>query len=78
MTTMLKLVDLRWRKRRTPGDTLVGKVGEYWLMVVPRSSRKLGPDDVAELDPVYATLFVSTGPEPFEGPKLSPEEIPNG
>jgi hypothetical protein len=62
---MIKLCDLRWRKRRAPSDTLVGRVGEYWVMVVPQ----LGPDDVAEPDPVYATLFISAD-KPFSGPDL--------
>jgi hypothetical protein len=68
MTTMLRLTDLRWRKRRSPGDTLVGKVGDYWVMVVPRSGREIGKEDSA-YDLPCATLFISTA-KPFDGPDL--------
>jgi hypothetical protein len=74
MTEMLRLTDLRWRKRRTPSDILIGKVGDFWVMVVPRSPRQLGPDDIAEPDPVYATLFIAAA-KPFDGPD-PPEKEP--
>ena len=45
MTAILKLADLRWRRRRGPSDVLVGKVGGFWLMVVPRSGREIGKED---------------------------------
>ena len=73
--TMLKLVDLRRRKRRSPSDVLVGKIGDFWLMVVPRHHR-IGKDDAAH-DLPYATLFVSST-KPFEGPELpkaAPESV---
>jgi hypothetical protein len=71
---MIKVCDLHWRKRRTPGDTLVGKIGDFWLMVVPRSGREIGKED-AVYDPVYATVFISAGSKPFEGSEL-PQENP--
>ena len=55
---MIKLADLRWRQRRGPSDVLVGKVGDFWLMVVPRSGREIGKEDAAH-DLPYATLFIS-------------------
>jgi hypothetical protein len=72
---MIKLCDLRWRKRRKPSDVLVGKVADFWIMFVPRSGREIGPDDVAHDSP-YATLFISAA-KPFEGPEL-PQENPPG
>ena len=54
---MIKLCDLRWRRRRAPSDVLVGKVGDFWLMVVPRH-RQVGPDDAAH-DLPYASLWIS-------------------
>jgi hypothetical protein len=62
---MIKLCDLRWRKRRTPSDILVGKVGNIWLMLVPRSGREIGREDAA-YDLPYATLFISAS-KPFAG-----------
>jgi hypothetical protein len=56
---MIKLCDLRWRKRRAPSDILVGRVGGFWLMLVPRSGPAVGKEDSA-YDIPYATLFVST------------------
>lgn len=65
---MLKLTDLRWRKRRTPSNVLVGKVGDFWIMLVPRSGREIGREDAAHDQP-YGTLFISAA-KPFEGPEL--------
>jgi hypothetical protein len=62
---VIKLCDLRWRRRRKATDALVGKVGDFWLMVVPRSGREIGEDDSA-YDLPYATLFISAS-KPFEG-----------
>jgi hypothetical protein len=68
---MIRLCDLRWRKRRTPSDILVGKVGGFWLMLVPRSGKDIGKDDPAH-DLPYATLFVSAA-KPFDGPEIPRE-----
>jgi hypothetical protein len=62
---MIRLCDLRWRRRRSPSDILVGKIGDFWLMLVPRHHR-IGPDDSAH-DLPYATLFISAV-KPFNGP----------
>jgi hypothetical protein len=72
---VIKLCDLRWRKRRAPSDILVGKVGDFWLLLVPRSGREIGREDVA-YDLPYATLFISAA-KPFDGPEL-PREHPPG
>jgi hypothetical protein len=69
---MLRLCSLHWRKRRRPTDVLVGKVGDFWLMLVPRSEGEVGPDESAH-DRPYATLFVSAA-KPFEGPDLPKSE----
>jgi hypothetical protein len=66
---MIKLTDLRWRRRGGPSDLLVGKVADFWIVVVPRSGREIGKEDTAH-DLPYATLFVSAGPQPFDGPAL--------
>jgi hypothetical protein len=66
---VIKLCDLRWRKRRGPSDLLVGKVGGFWLMVIPRSGREIGKEDAAH-DLPYATVFIGAGDQPYEGPKL--------
>jgi hypothetical protein len=63
---VIKLCDLRWRKRRRPSDVLVGKIGGFWLMLVPRSGREIGRDDSAYNLP-YASLFISAE-KPFDGP----------
>jgi hypothetical protein len=55
---MIRLCALRWRKRRTPGDVLVGKVAGFWLMFVPRSGKEIGRDEPGH-DPPYGTLFIS-------------------
>jgi hypothetical protein len=68
---MIRLCAMRWRKRRTPSDVLVGKVGGFWLMLVPRSGKDIGKDDAA-YDLPHATLFVSST-KPFEGPEIPRE-----
>jgi hypothetical protein len=68
--TMHKLADLHWRKRRKPTDTLVGKVADFWIMVVPRHPR---PSDVGIRDLPSATVFISTSPS-IEG-LTTPEEM---
>ena len=62
---MIRLCSLRWRRRRGPADFLVGKVGDFWIMVVPRHHR-IGAEDSAH-DLPYATMFISTE-KPFDGP----------
>jgi hypothetical protein len=64
---VIKLCDLHWRKRRKPSDVLVGKVGDFWLMLVPRSGREIGRDEAA-YDLPHATLFISAA-KPFDGPE---------
>jgi hypothetical protein len=49
---------MRWRKRRAPSDVLVGKVGDYWIMFVPRSGKEIGRDEPGH-DLPYGTLFIS-------------------
>jgi hypothetical protein len=44
---MIRLCDLRWRKRRTPSDILVGRVADFWIMLVPRSGGEIGKEDSA-------------------------------
>jgi hypothetical protein len=65
---VIKLCDLRWHKRRTPCAVLVGKVGDFWLMLVPRSGRDISKEDAAH-DVAYTTLFISAE-KPFNGPDL--------
>ena len=69
---MIRLCVLRWRRRRGPRDVLVGKVADFWILVVPRSGREIGRDDAAH-DLPYASVFISAGPPPFDGPPL-PED----
>jgi hypothetical protein len=64
----IKLCDLRWRKRRSPSDILVGRVGDFWIMLVPRSGKDIGKDDAAH-DMPYATLFIGSA-KPFDCPDL--------
>jgi hypothetical protein len=66
MRQLIKLCDLRWRRRRGPADSLVGQIGDFWLLVVPRSGREIGKEDSA-YDLPYATLFISAT-KPFDGP----------
>jgi hypothetical protein len=69
---VIKLCDLRWRRRRKgPVDLLVGKAGDFWLMLVPRH-HQIGKEDAAH-DRPYATLFISAV-KPFEGPSLPGSE----
>jgi hypothetical protein len=71
---MIRLCGLRWRKRNSPSDILVGKVnGAYLWISIERN--KVGPDDVADLDSVYATVHISSR-KPYDGPDL-PEEQRN-
>jgi hypothetical protein len=72
--SMIRLCDLHWRKRRRPSDVLVGKVGSFWLMLVPRSGRDIGKDDPGH-DLPYATLFIESD-KPFEGPDLPERKTP--
>jgi hypothetical protein len=63
---MIRLTDLRWRRRRRgPTDLLVGKIGDLWVMVVPRH-HQVSKDDSA-YDLPYATMFISAE-KPFDGP----------
>jgi hypothetical protein len=73
---MIRLCELRWRRRRGPADFLVGKIGDFWLLVVPRSGREIGKEDSA-YDLPYATLFISAT-RPFEGPDLPDEKTGSG
>ena len=65
---MIRLCDLRWRKRRSPSDILVGRVADFWIMLVPRSGKDIGKDDAAH-DLPYATLFIGAA-KPYEGTDL--------
>ena len=71
---MLKLVDLYWRRRRSPSDVLVGKVAGFWIMLVPRSGKSVGKDDPAH-DLPYATMFIGSA-KPFDGPDLPERKTP--
>ena len=62
---MIRLCGMRWRNRRSPSDILVGKVGNFWVMFVPRSGRDIGKDD-AGYDLPDGTLFVCPT-KPFDG-----------
>ena len=54
---MIRLCDLHWRKRRSPSDILVGKVADFWIMLVPRGLPVSPIGDVADLNPVYAACL---------------------
>jgi hypothetical protein len=65
---MLKLCELRWRKRNTPSDILVGKVGSNYLWLRYKSGADIGPEDAAH-DLPYATVYL-TSRKPFDGPDV--------
>ena len=71
---MIRLCDLRWRKRRSPSDVLVGKIADFWIMLLPGSGKDIGKDDPAH-DLAYATLFIGSA-KPFDEPDLPGKNTP--
>ena len=54
---LIKLADLKWRQTRDRKPVLVGKAGQYWIMIISRNQ--------TDLSGVAATMFI--GPESTAG-----------
>jgi hypothetical protein len=73
---MIRLCDLRWRRRRRgPSDLPVGKVGDFWVMVIPRR-HQIGKEDSAH-DLPYATMFISARSRSTSG-RICPHDCRSG